>query len=203
MFKGILAALLGALCFCVLPLAQADDGFTPGSTHMTVDGGIGAGGDKLATVTFTDGSTQSLYAGNGLFADFGVQHNFAASDWSLKATFGFNVDAVAAKNANTSFTRAPLDVLAIYSHGNNHFGFGLTEHLSPKLDLDGYGPNADFNNATGYILQYQYWLFGIRYTNIKYTVSSLTFSGGSGSSSCFANCSFDGSNVALFFNYVF
>ena len=201
MHKRIAAALLGILAGSLASIAQADDGWAADSTHMLLDAGIGAGGDKIATVTFTDGSTESLYAGNGVFADFGVQHNFA-SDWSVKASLGFDIDAIAAKNANISFTRLPLDLLAIYSASNSHFGIGLTEHLSPHLDMDGFGPNADFNNATGLILQYQYWLFGIRYTNIKYKVSSFSVPGG-GSTGCVANCSFDGSNVALFFNYVF
>ena len=200
MNKRILGALLGMLAGLLVSTAHAGDGWEADSTHMLLDAGIGAGGDKLATVTFTDGSTQSLYAGNGVFADFGVQHNFA-SNWSLKASLGFDVDTVAAKNGNISFTRFPLDVLAIYSVGNSHFGGGLTEHFSPHVDMDGFAPNADFNNATGFMLQYQYRWFGIRYTNIKYKISNILTPGGG--SSCVANCSYDGSNVALFFNYVF
>jgi hypothetical protein len=201
MNKRILGALLGILAGSLAPIAHADDGWAADSTHMLLDAGIGAGGDKIATAIFTDGSTKSLYAGNGVFADFGVQHDFS-SDWSLKATLGFDIDTIAAKNANISFTRVPLDVLAIYSAGNSHFGFGVTEHFSPQLDMDGLGPDADFSNATGLILQYQYWLFGIRYTNIKYKVSSISIPGGS-SGSCIANCSFDGSSIGVFFNYVF
>ena len=71
-------------------------------------------------------------------------------------------------------------------------------HVSPHLNMDGFGPNADFQTATYMVLQYQYWLFGMRYTNIKYKVSSLNDGG-----TCISNCSFDGSSIGLFVNYVF
>ena len=201
MNKQMLGMLVGVLAVLGVSTAQADDAWAPGTTHMVLDAGLGFGGDKIATVTFTDGSSKSLNAGDGVFVDFGGQHNFDATNWSLKATLGFDIDAVAAKNANISFSRLPLDVLAIYSHGNHHFGVGLTEHLDGHVDLDGFGPNADFSNATGLIVQYQYWLFGVRYTNIKYKISSIDIPGGS--VGCVANCSYDGSNFGVFFNYVF
>ena len=201
MNKRILGALLGILAGSLVSTANADDGWTPGTTHMVLDAGLGFGGDTVDTVVFSDGTSKSLHGGDGLFSDFGVQHNFDGSNWSLKGTFGFDVDAVAAKNATISFARLPVDVLAIYTHGDHHFGLGLTEHLSPRVDNDGYGADLDFNNATGFMLQYQYWLFGIRYTNIKYKLS--TISTPFGNATCVSGCSRDGSSIGLFFNYVF
>lgn len=196
MLKGTLAALMGALCLLAFNSAQAfgDDGYTPGTTRLTLDAGLSGGGDKLATVFYTNGDTQSIYAGDGLFADFGVQRNLADTDWSLKATLGFDDWAVSASNATTTFDRYPLDLLAIYNIGRNHIGFGVTEHFSPRLDLDGYGPNVSFNNATGVMLQYQYWLFGLRLTSIRYTASG-NCNGGCGTVS--------GNSLGVFFNYTF
>ena len=195
MLKGTLAALTGALCLLALnsALAFGDEGYTPGTTKMTVDGGFSGGGDKLATVIYTNGDTRSIYAGDGLFGDFGVQHNFADTDWSLKGTLGFDYWAVTASNATTTFARYPLDVLAIYNIGRSHIGFGVTEHFSPRLDLDGFGPNQSFDNATGVILQYQYWMFGVRLTSIRYKVS-----GG-----CIGDCSVSGNSLGAFFNFTF
>jgi len=194
MSKGILAALMGAFCLLAFNNAQAFGGdYTPGTTPMVVDAGLSGGGDKLETVIFTNGDTRTIYAGNGLFADFGVQHNFVDTHWSLKATAGFDFWSVAASNATITFRRYPLDLLALYNIGDNHLGFGLTEHLSPKLNNDGIGPDASFDNATGVMLQYQYWLFGARFTSIRYKVSS----------GCVANCSFSGNSLSLFFDYAF
>lgn len=196
MTKGILTALTGALCLLALSPARADwsdFGWEPGTTRAAVDAGLAFGGDKLVTVTYSNGDTKSIYAGDGLFAGFGVQHNFADSDWSLKAAASFDYAAASGSNATVSFNRYPLDLLAIYSIGRSHIGFGLTEHLSPRLDLDGLGPNVDFQNATGVVLQYQYWLFGARFTGINYKVSGCT----SGCSSV------SGNSLSLFFNYTF
>lgn len=196
MTKGNLAALTGALCLLTLSSARADVGdygWEPGSTRMTVDGGIGGGGDKLVTVQYNNGDTKTIYAGDGAYGDIGVQHNFADSDWSLKATAGFDYAAASGSNATVSFNRYPLDLLAIYSIGRSHIGLGLTEHLSPRLDLDGLGPNADFDNATGVVLQYQYWLFGARLTGISYKASS----------GCSSGCTINGNSLSVFFNYTF
>ncbi len=195
MQKGILTALTGALCLLAFSPAQAfdDDGWISGTTHMVVDGGLGFGGDKLVTVVYTNGNTNTIDAGDGLYGDFGVQHNFTDTDWSFKATAGFDSWAASGHHADVTFTRYPVDLLALYTIGYNHIGFGVTEHLSPRLDLDGLGPNANFDAATGAILQYQYWLFGVRYTSIRYKVSS----------DCTSGCSVDGSNLSVFFNYVF
>ena len=198
MNKRILGALLGMLAGSLVSTAQAGDTWGPGSTGLSLEGGLAAGGDKLVTITDSNGDTHSIYAGNALYSDVGVQHNFADSAWSVRATGGFAFTAQSYSNATVSFAYLPVNLLGIYSVGNSHFGAGLAVHVSPKLDLDGLGPNADFNTATGLVLQYQYWLFGVRYTAIRYKVSS--FSNGS---SCIANCSFDGSSIGAFFNYVF
>lgn len=196
MTKGILAALTGTFCLLALSPARADlgdYGWEPGTTRMAVDSGIGGGGDKLVTVQYSNGDTKTIYAGDGLYGDLGVQHNFADSAWSIKATAGFDYAAASGSNATVSFERYPLDLLAIYTIGRSHIGFGLTEHFAPRLDLDGLGPNVDFSSATGVILQYQYWLFGARLTGINYKLS-----GG-----CSSGCTIKGNSLSLFFNYVF
>lgn len=198
MNKHILAALLGLLACVTLSTAWAGDAWAPGTTGLALEGGLAGGGDKLVTVTDTNGDTHSIYAGNAIYTDVGVQHNFADTAWSLRATGGFSFYSQSYTNATISFDYIPVDVLGIYSVGNSHFGAGLAVHLAPELNLDGLGPNTNFKTATGLVLQYQYWLFGVRYTAIRYKVSSMT-----DGSTCFSNCSVDGSSIGLLFNYVF
>lgn len=195
MAKGILLALLGVCSMSFISTAQAFDdfGYYPGTTRMVVDAGLTLGGDKLVTIQFTNGDTRSIYAGNGIVADFGVQHNFEDSNWSLKTTVGFDYTGVTASNATVSFIRYPVDVLVLYNMGSQHVGFGLTEHLSPELDLDGLGPNVNFNSATGVILQYQWSVVTVRATGIRYTVSD----------NCTANCTANGGNLGVFFTFAF
>lgn len=196
MKKTILGVLLGAAGLLALTAARADNTefFTPGTTKLALDAGAAGGGDKLATIIFTNGDQKDINAGDAVFVDAGVLHNFADSNWSFKGTVGYSFITVHADNGDSTFDRMPIDLLAIYSHGDHHFGLGMTYHMNPHLDLSGFGPNADFDNATGLLLQYQYWMFGVRYTDITYKVSAGT--------PC-VKCSFDGSSLGLFFNFAF
>ena len=197
--KTILAAMTGALCLLGPGMASADDGYAPGTTPLAIDFGFTAGGDKLATKTHDIGGTDTLYAGDGVFFDIGVQHNFADTDWSGKITAGVDLGLLGASDSDSVFIRNPLDILAVYNRGNHHIGFGLTEHFGPRLDMRGNGPNVNFSNATGFILQYQYRFFGVRYTGIDYKLSSPC----TGSCSITGSNSVNGSSLGIFFDFVF
>lgn len=203
MIKGTLAALAGACCLFVIGSAWADtdsypgdfgeDSWTPGTWKMVTDIGFNGGGDKLATATFNGNLNTSIYAGNGLFGDYGLQRNFSDSLWSFKATAGLDYWYNGGDQGTMRFSRFPVDVLALYSSGDHHIGFGVTEHFDPHLNGGGVVANEDFNNATGIVLQYQYWVFGIRATSIHYKLSN----------GCTTGCDFNGSSLGVFFNYAF
>jgi hypothetical protein len=192
MRKAVLAAVTGLLCLAAAG-ARAEDDYVPGTTHAGLDFGLSYGGDKIVTQHYLIGGYSTLYAGKGLFLGFGPQHNFADSDWSFKATVGIYRGFTTALNS-TTFTRYPLNLLFQYNVGRQHLGFGLTYHANPKLDENNDGPDVAFHDAVGGILQYQYSMFGLRYTYVRYTVSGA----------CpFARCSYDGSSLALYLNAVF
>lgn len=174
------------------PVAAHADQFGPepptSLTHFTFDAGITGGGDKLVEVDFSDGSSQSLYAGDSAYLDVGVLQDFGDPHWSLKGTLGYAYAAVTGSNATISFSHVPLEVTGLYNLGNSHFGFGLRYDMNPRLDLDGLGPNGNFDNALGWFVEYRWWLFGVRYTNIMYRSSQGDASGNS---------------LGLFFNYSF
>ena len=189
MYSTILA--VGLLGLLAAGAAHADQfGPEPPSTltHFTFDAGITGGGDKLVVVNFSDGSSQSLYAGNSGYFDLGIMQDFGNPHWSLKGTLGYAYTGVSASNATISFSHMPLEVTGIYNLGRNHFGFGLRYDVNPRLDLDGLGPNGNFNNALGWLVEYRWWLFGVRYTNITYRSPQGDVSG---------------NNLGIFFNYSF
>ncbi|MGH8403136.1 MAG: hypothetical protein ACRESO_07040, partial [Gammaproteobacteria bacterium] len=101
---------------------------------------------------------------------------------------GYAYAAVSGSNATISFSHVPLEVTGLYNLGNNHFGLGVRYDLNPRLDLDGLGPNGNFDNALGWFVEYRWWLFGVRYTNITYRSPQGDASGNS---------------LGLFFNYSF
>ena len=189
----ILAAFLGAACLALPPLAQADDGeFEPGTTHPTLDTGVLFGGDKLVTENYLIGGHSTVYGGKGVFVDAGVLHNLQDSAWSFKGTAGAYT-GFATGYYSATFTRYPLDLVALYNQGRYHFGLGLTYHANPKLDQNDHGPNEVFHDAVGGILEIQYRIFGFRYTNIRYRSEGA----------CPGRCSYDGSTLGLYLNFVF
>ena len=187
----IATAVLLSICLC--GTARADDDYVPGTTHLTVDAGVLFGGDKLAERTYVLGGTDSVYAGKGVFADLGVLHNLDNPDWAFKGTVGIHSGFSAGFGSDVSFTRYPVDLVILYSDGHQHFGGGLTYHANPKLSGNGHVPDVVFKDAVGAVLEYQYRVFGVRYTNIRYKVDGP----------CTGRCSFDGSNFGIFFNFVF
>jgi hypothetical protein len=192
MLKGILAGSALALCLAS-PAVLAEDDYQPGTTHFTVDVGVLFGGDKLAERRYVLGGTDSIYAGKGLLADFGLLHDFADSDWAFKGTVGLQSGFSAGLGSDITFTRYPVDLLALYNIGNQHLGFGLTYHADPKLNGNGHVPDVVFKDPVGLVLEYQYRIFGFRYTNIRYKVDGA----------CTGRCSYDGSTLGFFFNFVF
>lgn len=192
MSKGIATATALALCL-ISPAVLAEDDYRPDTTHFTVDVGVLFGGEKLAERTYVLGGTDSVYAGKAVFADVGVLHNFDASDWSLKGTVGVQSGFSAGLGSDITFTRYPIDLVALYNVGNQHFGGGLTYHANPKLNGNGHVQDVVFKDPVGLVLEYQYRVFGFRYTNIRYRVDGA----------CTGRCSYDGSTLGFFFNFVF
>lgn len=152
--------------------------------------GYASGGDDLAEIIFTNGESQSLTAGSGFAIYAGLFNVFDNQPLALQATIGYLVDDTAASDTNARMSRYPLDVILFYRNGRHRFGGGVTYHMSPTLDLDNLGGKIDFDNATGYLLEYGYSMFSVRYTDIDYSVSG--FSG-----------SVDGSSIGLHLTFNF
>ena len=185
--------LAALLLTCLCATARADQDYLPGTTHFTVDAGVLFGGDKLAERDYVLGGNDSVYAGKGLFADLGVLHDLAGTDWALKGTVGIHDGFSSGFGSDISFKRYPFDLVALYNQGHQHFGGGLTYHANPKLNGNGHVPDLTFKDAVGAVLEYQYRIFGFRYTAIRYRVEGP----------CTGRCSFDGSTLGFFFNFVF
>jgi hypothetical protein len=192
MTKGILAGSALALCL-VSSAVLADDDWLPGTTHFTLDAGLVFGGDKLAERTYVLGGTDSVYAGKGVIADLGLLHDFSDSAWALKGTIGIQSGFSAGFGSDISFTRYPVELVALYSVGNQHFGGGFSYHANPKFNGNGHTPDVVFKDPVGLVLEYQYRIFGFRYTNIRYQVEGA----------CMGRCSYDGSTLGFFFNFIF
>lgn len=162
------------------------------TTFPVLDTGIARGGDKLLDANFVFGGRESIHAGDAYFVDFGVMHDFEDSNWSYKITGGYAFAEVGSFWSSRTFKRFPLDAIAIYNIGRNQIGFGVTYHFNPQLDMNGHGTDVRFHDAPGVILQYQYWLFGVRYTYVRYRPKDLP-----------GAATLDGSSLGLFVSIPF
>lgn len=152
-------------------------GTATADTEFLAGVGIGFGGDELATVSFTDGSDQDLRAGSGFAFNLGLVHHFEDSPYSLQATTGYFVHDTSAENTNARFSRYPIEVLGFWRRDEHRLGGGIVHHMSPTLDMDNLGGTFDFDDATGFVLEYGYSYFSIRYTSLEYSIGSAEVDG--------------------------
>lgn len=95
--------------------------------------GADFGGDTLVTVTFTDGSSETVKAHEGLSMGAGVSFLNEAKSFEVEATIAYKFNMVNATNGDVTWSRFPLDVVAFYRVSRARIGGGLTYHMSPDL----------------------------------------------------------------------
>ena len=127
--------------------------------HFVVGTGLTFGGEKLATVSYTDGTTQDIRSG-GLVALYAGVDVRATDLMSFQATLGYHADSTStASNGSVRFSRVPLEVLGYFHVSDKiRLGGGVRLVNSPELKGDGIasGVNTKFDNTTGVILEGEY-----------------------------------------------
>ena len=99
--------------------------------------GISAGGDNLATANYTNGHSQDIKAGSGVYFTVGANYRLN-EQFSLQGTFNFHVDDTNATNGNIKFQRFPIELLGYYHVSNDwRIGGGLRYVMDPKLSSSG------------------------------------------------------------------
>lgn len=137
--------------------------------------GFDFGGDTMVTAVFTDGSTQTIKANEGLYLGGGAAIVNEARDWEFHLTLAYKFTMIDASNGDVEWTRFPLEALAFYRFQKVRLGGGLAYHISPRLEGTGVigGLDVKFKNAAGLVVQAD-WLItdalaaGLRYTVLEY-----------------------------------
>ncbi|MFL6551557.1 MAG: hypothetical protein ACJ8OJ_22915 [Povalibacter sp.] len=129
------------------------------------------GGDDIASVNFTDGSSQDIKAGQGISLAMGAHYRSSAdSPFSVRGTVGYKYVTTAATNADISISRTVFEVLGNYAWDNGWWvGAGITRHNNIKFDGDGFGPNVRFDDATGPTVELGWRWIALSYTQLDYT----------------------------------
>jgi len=139
--------------------------------------GVEAGGDPLVETTQAD-----LNAGGGMYIGGGlnIQPEQSAVEYHLTLSYLFDSVEFKEPSGDASFNAMPLDFGVFTRHSKHNFGAGITYHLNPtsELCIDGYGcAKANFDDALGFLAQYNYtlnsgMLLGVKLTSLEYTVGS-------------------------------
>ncbi|MBH9551514.1 hypothetical protein [Inhella gelatinilytica] len=175
-----LRAIWAAAALCVAGMAQAETTVRP-----VIGASFTAGGEKLARVSFTDGSHQDVRSGGlvHLFGGFEVQMD--SLPLTVQANIGYHVDNSAAKNGEVRFQRWPIEVLGFFQGGDGwRFGGGVRKANGVKLTSSGasYIGNYDMSAKAGWVLQAEHvWPKGlsafVRVVSEKYEVQGAEVQG--------------------------
>lgn len=138
------------------------------------------GGEKIGTVYLSDGSDDSLHAGEGLALSAGL--SLAGSDQPLDvhATIGYKLGGAGASNGNVEWTAKQADLLAFFRANNLlRIGGGLTYHFDPVIETNGdlSGWEEAYDDALGYVAALEAnsggWFMGMQYTWIEYDLTGV------------------------------
>lgn len=177
--KRSLVALIAVAALAAGSAAHAQSGQR--DFRFALDLGITGGGDKLATVTFSDGTTESVRAGGLVQFGAGFLWQPSGGPVALQATFNYHVDDVSARNGSLTFSRYPLEVIGYYTGVPNfRFGAGPRFVFNPELRSDFPGNNSTitFEDTLGAVVEAGYRPVGqlwvnLRFTAEKYKVKSI------------------------------
>ena len=142
--------------------------------------GYDAGGEPVATMTYTTGHSDSIKANEGLYLGGGVSVLNEAGNIELLATLSVKYQGLHADNGDIRWTRFPLDALLLYRWPSFRLGGGLTYVMEPRVKGSGASSSIDatFDNATGVLLQGDYLLdavaLGVRATLLDYRFGGST-----------------------------
>ncbi|MBL8343071.1 MAG: hypothetical protein JNL30_16510 [Rubrivivax sp.] len=139
--------------------------------------GLAGGGDKLATVQWSNGDTTNIKAGGLVDFRVGADVRLGESPFSLLASVGWFSDSANGNNGSVRFERYPLELMGSWRLAEGYrLGLGVRNPGDGKLKGRGAASNlgtTTFKGELGYVLEGE-WLFGrswgvaLRYVGEEY-----------------------------------
>jgi len=198
------------LMACAISMALSGSAFAqsvPNPLHFMVGVGLTAGGQNVATASYTNGSTNNISAGTGAQLMTGLDYRLN-TDVSFQATVGYRARFAVGSNGNASFNRYPIDLLAYYNVDPKwRIGAGVEYIRHPSLSASGAISylNEDFKNTTGFILETEYFPtpnLGIKFRAVKESYTPVASQ--SNYENGYTNTdSISGNHVGIFSDYYF
>ena len=155
--------------------AQTDTTVVPAPTPkgpffgFVVAGAGEFGGDAVATVDFTDGSSQDVNSGQGVTLAVGGEFRPSyTSPLALRATVGYKLVTTKATNVDITLTRVPVEVIGAYEFDNGFWaGAGVVHHASVNFKVD--DESFPFESATGPTVRVGWRWVAASFTSMNYT----------------------------------
>lgn len=167
--KHFILALMMSLFFSNIAAAQQQKN-TGKPVRFLLGGALELGGDKVGEVLFTDGSVQSIKAGQGGTVYAGAQFQLNQKEtFFLRSSVGIKYVTTKADNAHIRLTRIPLQLTANYIAPNKiRLAAGIVTHQAIRLNFDGLGENAKLTSSPGLLLEAGYGAIALSYTLMTY-----------------------------------
>lgn len=132
------------------------------------------GGDDVARVFYTDGSTQNIKAGQGIAPAVGLHYQLDAAPVDFALTVGYKYVTTRADNVDIHIDRVEIKALGTYELPRYFWiDAGPVWHTGVRFHGGGYIPDFSFNDAVGATVGFGWRWVGIAYTHIRYD-SDLT-----------------------------
>ncbi|HEX7637756.1 MAG TPA: hypothetical protein VF457_05115 [Burkholderiaceae bacterium] len=175
----ILSAALAAALVPVLAQAQQAG---PSSVEVhPVLGLMGTfGGDKLADVIYTDGTTSAVTAGGTAYLYAGASLRPGTLPLTLLGTVGYHTSVAGGDNGDIRFERVPFELLGMVDVIPDRLRIGGGLRYDTGVNLSSHGvvaaPATTFKDAAGGVVQVE-WMLGRqfsvygRYVGIHYRYS--------------------------------
>lgn len=170
-----------------------------GRIGFAVGADLEYGGDDVATVSFEDGDSQDVKAGQGVTVAAGM-HYTSRGDMGFVArgTIGYKFVTTAADNADIGMDRMVYELVGGYQFDNGMWlAAGPVRHANVEFDADGFGPNIEFADANGLTFEIGWRWVSLAYTKIEYEPERY------GSLNVAGSPKMDASNFGLALSYRF
>lgn len=159
--QSMLIAALGTTALLAATPALAGETDNPRNVRFVVHGGLTYGGEKMASVDYTDGTSYDLRGGSLFQVGAGVLLQPSEQPFALQLTYNYHFDRADAKNGDAHFSRMPLEAIAYYT-GVERWRFGagprFVQNAKVKVEFEGRKETVDFKNTTGLVLEAGYQL---------------------------------------------
>ncbi|EKE75469.1 hypothetical protein [Gallaecimonas xiamenensis] len=161
--------------------AQADNPYIQNQDKLGGDDGLAFslfagythGGDNFVAVNYTNGTKENFRFGNRYH--LGLGGLWENGTWGAAFNLGYHFNFADGTNGEIELERYTAEFLPYYRWDRHKFLLGPSWHFDVKadIDIDGVHEKFDFDDALGWIVEYNYqitqhnWV-GVRYQWVEY-----------------------------------